>query len=596
MELSFVANAVLRRWWVVLAIGFIGLVGGFIAGRSERQVYESRALLSLAPASSANSSDFFDPDRYIAGQITVLRSGELAERVAASLDGQGIEVRPAAARELTSAEQLAGTNIVQIAAEAGSPELARALAQQYAEEYIASLRARAADFNSGDLQALRVREDELLAEIEALSEDIAAAVDRYLILNQNEDGSSVQLPSLSVLAPVAEANRQVRVSELNGVLSAITDLELAAAKVNSEIVSNADVPRAPVAESSVLLVAFGLAFGLVLGVSLAVIWSVWSPNILDDQEASDIAGTAVVGNLALTPVIDTGIRAALLTPIARELPAVEQLAVRCEATGGDATPLVVTVTGTDRGAGVSTLSVALAERFSSVGARVVLVDGDGLSGGLTRVARSAAPGVSELVSSDGPVDPSDYLIELGGGASLLGLGLDQAGSRIRWSAVERVLDVAAGGGDVVIVDAGPLMASGSAQRFVELADVTVLAMPARGQRDQQLRETVDLVRDQLSSVLLIRVRLAARAGWGPLARLRKRVAMGPVEAAPISEPGRGVSEPVLAESVEGQIREGDRPRSAVGSSRWGRPGQEAGKAEATTADGEADGHSVGRSA
>ena len=173
---------------------------------------------------------------------------------------------------------------------------------------------------------------------------------------------------------------------------------------------------------------------------------------------------------------------------------IESIAVRCESTGGLRDPLVICVVGSERGAGATSLSVALAERFANVGARVVLVDGDGRYPELTHASDAGSHlGIAELfaVPADGrPRSDTDYLAPLSHRVSLLGLGGWAGEVGLRSSAVPRVLAAAQSGGDVIIIDAGPLLESASANQFVHEADVVVLTMPTRGQKSRDLGHVV----------------------------------------------------------------------------------------------------------
>lgn len=525
MELSFILTAALRRWWLILGFALFGVVA-VSAVSSTEPGYESNALLGLTPSSSANVNDFFDPDRYIAGQITVLRSGELAERVAATLtDGDTSTFTAADVLSMTEAEQLPGTNVVRVGATSSDRQVAQLVAQTYADEYIGLLRNRAEEVNAADIADLALREEELLAAVNESSREIADAVDEYIAQNTPDDGSTIQLPPLSALAPEAEAARQVRMAELNGVLDASTDLGLRAARVNSEIVSNADAPLAPVGGNTTLLNAFAAVFGAALGLAVTTVWAATSKTVNDDQEASEIIGLPISGNASVPPIADLGLEHALTDPPTRHLSDVERLAVLCETTGADTTPLVIAVAGSSRGIGVSSLCVALAERFASVGASVALVDGDGLCPDLSLLARSGDAGISALLDPAGP-HGHDVFTALTNRVSLLGIG-SGVGVRLRATAVAAVVDAARAHADVVVIDAGPMLESGSARQFLSLADVAVVALPHRGERADNLRETFARTPTGAEKLIVTRVRLSRRAGAHPWASRLRPTPAGP---------------------------------------------------------------------
>src|SRR4051794_17503356 len=89
MEFSYVATAVRRYWWVVVLCVAIGLVP-VIARRSSTQEYVARAVLLVSPPSDSRVQVTFnnDPDRYVIGQLSVLRSSSLADQVAKKIEGE----------------------------------------------------------------------------------------------------------------------------------------------------------------------------------------------------------------------------------------------------------------------------------------------------------------------------------------------------------------------------------------------------------------------------------------------------------------------------------------------------------------------------
>lgn len=516
MELSFIFNSLLRRWYLVVAGALIGLLLASQVGSETGITYESRALLNVAPPSSASVGSFFDPDRYIAGQITVLDGRELAEDVAATVQAAGMDLAPNQVRGMTTAEQRPGTNIVEIVVQTDDATVAQKVAQTYADEYLLGQRQRAEQFNAAELEALIKTEADLISRISDYNAEISAAVAAWQAENPREaDGTVPNIPPASVLAPEAETFRQITVQELNQVKTARTELELVAtSKANSEIVSQANEPRLPVSSDDALLVLAGGVFGAILGLAVAVLWSGLSSTVLDDEEAAEIIGQPLTATVQVRSVSRSGVEKALTDVSPKYAGAVESLAVRCEATGGLRDPLVICVVGTERGAGSTSLSVALAERFANVGARVVLVDGDGRYPELTHASKAAsALGIAELFTTTASGEPrpfSDHLAPLDQRVSLLGLGGWSGEVGLRSSAVERVLEAARSGGDVVIVDAGPLLDSASANQFVHESDVVVLTMPARGQKARDLTHVVRALDCDPERLLVVNTHVVGR--------------------------------------------------------------------------------------
>ena len=121
MELSFVTSALRRYWWVVVGMAVLGMIPGLLLGGSDGPPkYESRAVM-LVSAPSANGGG--DPDRYLSGQLSVLRSEQMADDAAAILDdgSNGGDVGPN-----VSIQREPQTDVVTIVAQSPSPERAPA--------------------------------------------------------------------------------------------------------------------------------------------------------------------------------------------------------------------------------------------------------------------------------------------------------------------------------------------------------------------------------------------------------------------------------------------------------------------------------------
>src|SRR5687767_5874916 len=84
MELAFVIDAVRRYFWVVIVGALLG--GAAAAGLQTNapDTFESRGVLLVTPPVGGGSSG--DSERYVAGQLAILRSAGLAEQVAEELD------------------------------------------------------------------------------------------------------------------------------------------------------------------------------------------------------------------------------------------------------------------------------------------------------------------------------------------------------------------------------------------------------------------------------------------------------------------------------------------------------------------------------
>ena len=85
MELPFLLSAMRRYIWVVVLGAVLGAIPGVALALTASEFYESRAVLLIAPPTDARSLApvATDPDRYLAGELSVLESysDQVAERI-----------------------------------------------------------------------------------------------------------------------------------------------------------------------------------------------------------------------------------------------------------------------------------------------------------------------------------------------------------------------------------------------------------------------------------------------------------------------------------------------------------------------------------
>ena len=144
MELSLVLTALRRRWWLILLCTVVGgLVGSIYAPAGESN-YESRTVLLVSPPADSAISAQSDPDRFVIGQLDILRSNTLADEVR---EAASDEVAGPSGGQLTTADvagaltvsQVPKTDIVNLAIAWPDPESAQLLAQHYADTYLENL-------------------------------------------------------------------------------------------------------------------------------------------------------------------------------------------------------------------------------------------------------------------------------------------------------------------------------------------------------------------------------------------------------------------------------------------------------------------------
>ena len=235
MELAFLTKAVRRYWWVIALVAVIGAIPGLLVSGRGGGDYESRAVLLVAPPSQSALQVSFagDPDRYVAGQLSVLRSEGMAQRAAEILDdGSTAATWPMPVRF----EQAPLTDVVSIVAATADPEQSQAIADAYVEAYLAQLNSQLTASQTPELERL----EEQIAEVVAQIDDVDARLEAVMapLLDRNP------IPSPEQVAPAL-------VSEKTLLLNEVTELEASRAelrrglRVATEVVPGRHLPHRP---------------------------------------------------------------------------------------------------------------------------------------------------------------------------------------------------------------------------------------------------------------------------------------------------------------------------------------------------------------
>ncbi|HEV8298921.1 MAG TPA: hypothetical protein VGQ20_16560 [Acidimicrobiales bacterium] len=537
MELSFIVAAIRRRLWLVLLLTVIGgVAASLIDSSSKSDEYQARAVLLIQPPTSTGGTVInSDPDRYVIGQLRFLESADLAERVAAQVPG---ETR-ATVQNAVRVEHQPKTDIVDVLARATDPARAQVIANTYVQLYMSDLRSRVDTAQAPGITELTTR-------LETLRKSLVDIQKRIDSTRPDPAKPNVTVPS----DPEAEADQQLLLAEYNQVLASKTELQAGGyAKVTSEIVEEATMPTATLSSGGKLIIIAGILGGLSLGVVGAILAARISPMILDRYEVETALNLPVAGELIYTPALARSRTAAL-----RQLPSsieqvVGRLCARAEANASDDRPLVIAVIGTQRRAGTSTLTLAMAGRFARTDTSAVVVDFDTQDPEITRLFAAGSAGIPALLSylnqpqSNGAmltshqrarkVDPTSIFSSTPNNrVRVLGIGADPDTLTLRRTELSRVLEYASHDVGVVIADAGALPDTAAAEQLVRLADCVVLAVPVRRLRAATL-EAVERLLSGRVELLLPVITHPGRSRWA----FRRRTPSQPSAAAtePVAE-------------------------------------------------------------
>ncbi|MEK7424480.1 MAG: hypothetical protein AAB131_11650 [Actinomycetota bacterium] len=535
MELSFIINAVRRYWWLFIACIVVGTIPGFLSSRGDEVAFVSVGTILVTPPSESLVQVSFsnDPDRYVVGQLSVLRSEHLAEQVAAKV-GQDLTTGDVGGSiAFTHAPK---TDIVDITGRTASAELSRDIVDAYITLYFESLRTQVDESQQPEIDLLNEQLVDLRQAVSVVDLAILARMEPYLNPVPNAQGTYPPQPSINEVAPDLVSEKEVLLNEYNQVLSTKTQLDLSGKlRVTSVPVQRATLPVAPEVESNTLLLAAGGVAGVLLGLIACVLVARLSNKALDQNQIAELLGQQIVGEFPSSRVLAKNRRAALenLPPRVQEF--VDFLCVRAEAHSRANESLSVVVVGTERSAGTTTLAAAMANRFAANGSQVTLIDVDPRNPELTRLFAAGSPGIPALLAAttdhgalpkrgrDGlrldPYSPTTIR-----GLSVVGIGDKADSTGLRRQNVPDLIATAAAHSHVVVFDGGPLMDAASSVQLAQLCDTLVLAVPMRRQLTRTLATIATQVRGRRGELLPVSMpatrsrstRGAASASQAPL--------------------------------------------------------------------------------
>ncbi len=503
MELSFVLSALRRRLWLVALFALLGALPGLRADAPVSNDYRSVAKLMIVQPTVGNTNFFSaDPDRYVLGQLSVLESANLVNDVALEI-GESITF----VREAVTIEHDPGTDIVTIEAITNDPDKSRLVAQKYVDLYINTLDDERSDSN--ELQRLNDEINRLRATLTELNttirDEMAGIIERVL-----SDRDQNTLPNEQQVVPAVVTERDVAKAELTQLIqqrnALISDSRL---RINTRIIQFATQPSDPIPPGGQFLLAGGLFAGAMLGIVAAMAWARFSTKVLDIETGSEILGAPIVSELPHYRSLARQPLAAFQALPRSAIPVVDQLCVRAEAKARINEPLTVAVVGTQRGAGTTTLALAMAERFAGGGSSVVLVDADVRDPRITALFNATQDGgVPAVVLNDGALidqrGRSVFTRTMDPEVSVLGLGSNRGAASLRRDTMASVLEAARRKAQIVVIDGGPALDLASTLQLTAMADAVVLAVPLSRQKSDELSDLsrqLGPVRDKLLPVV-----------------------------------------------------------------------------------------------
>ena len=504
MELSFVANAIRRRPWIVLLCAMLGVIPGFISKSHATKKYESKAVVLVSPPTQGQSFALgTGNDRYVENQLSVLQSTNIAERVATEI---GDDLTRAKVEDEVTVIRQPGTDLVNVIVSDDSPDRAQRIAKSYVQTYITDLKKRADAQQAPEIKRLDNQLTILAADIETLTIAIDDKMKLYLPPD-NEKGKKLGVnetqafvPTVEQIASTEQAKIQTKLKEQSNLIDQRSALEQnTKLKITSEIVQDASLPLIPTTTSRGILIPLGFIAGALFGAVIAAFVARMSTKVLDGSDASKILKQPIVGSFGRSRSLVKSPKIALARLPTSATSVINELCVRAEGTAEVGRALTIAVVGTQRGAGTTTLAVAMAGRFANQGNSVLLIDGDARNNSVSRLFQTTPQtSIPALLAEHGsgrtsrvPAAQQTEVAEV----RIVGLSDKSDASVFRRDNIADLLQAASRYASVVIVDGGPVLDAATTLHLCKVVDAVVLAVPVKKQSGSAL----DVVRQQLTN-------------------------------------------------------------------------------------------------
>lgn len=515
--LALMAGAARRRWkaFALSTLVFLGL--GFLFAEMQPPLYRSASSV-MVRSGPAIKGDFTRPvtvtpeeEGLFLSQLEIIKSGSVARLVADNLDLAGnaafnrtpraglsrlvarlagkeaapeadgarpsIEAVVARLRSGLSVTRQGRTYVASIAFSAAEPELAEKIAQAYAEAFRDSMARQ----HQKVTEALRAGYE---SEIDRLQAELDSAI-------------PAQSPDLSERQREITALRTAYRNDMIDRLVPSTDVE---------ILTNAAVPGAPVEPRKSFILMVAAILGAALGAALGGLREFNDRGLRLGSEIPGKLGLPFLGYLPGLKAsksqgvrdgdgsvlrLDTMSRLAVDEPFSALGETMRSIHVAARNRGGR----VVAVTSLQVGEGKTLIAASLASHLASQGRKVLLVDGDWRSSGLSGwLAPKAETGILDCLLSGKTLAETQVFDSKANLAMLARGGKDKVvepAGLMMGDAMEQLLIEARHSHDMVIIDLPDLAIAAEARAIARLVDQFVLVASWGRTRPEDLAAALD---------------------------------------------------------------------------------------------------------
>ena len=399
LELRQFLDSLRRNKWFVIEVVVVFSLAAGILSNLRTPVYRATARVLLTPNDptqqlnpvTGSGAVGNDPDRYVAGQVSIVQSEGVAAEAAKSLPGVTVDE----VERKISVGKDGESNVLKISATDPDPAKARGVAQAVAEGYIENRRQAAV---SGLERAAADIQDKLAplqAQIASLDTQIAAtptSPDATSVLVAPErptTGGGATPPAAQVPAPTVgpggapstqeslKAARYAAAVQFETLYTRQQELvvDISLKRGDAELIADAKIPDAPISPHPRRDAALGAFVGLLVGVGVTVLREQLNDRIRSPEEAERLTGLPLLAQLPFDDDAAAGV-AVDERPNSPFGEAVRSLRTSIQYQGVDQPVKVILVTSSVPGEGKSLVAANLAAAFAQAAYRTLLVSAD----------------------------------------------------------------------------------------------------------------------------------------------------------------------------------------------------------------------------
>ncbi len=526
MELKDYLNVIFNRKWIIIGVAGLVVLGALILSLLQDPVYKSSALILVdtnqageTASDSVLSYMYNDSKTFISTQAKIIATRTMAQAVRDRLeydyeeaaykleDGEDVFI-PAAIPSVgelqnsVTVERAESTNVFGISVTNGDKQLARDIAQTYADEYIL-------DRQLSSIKQISDARKEVwnqITELETRIADIADEVKQYAKDNIPSELEAEAAQAVSLWGTLYEKYMSLRIAE-------------ALEQRGLEVIEVAEV-GVKVSPRPVRNVILALFTGLLLGLGLAFLVDYLDSTLKTRDEMARAYDTTVIGEIARATSVGEEERGIFYfdQPDSAAAEGFRNLRTNLQFLNLEGDTKVLMVTSASPGEGKTSVAVNLAAALSEMNKRVLVVEADLRKPVLSRfLAKKPDKGITDVLM--GSVAPEDAVTPAGNeNLAVLTAGVipPNPAEIVSSHAMQELLARLSRDYDFVLVDAPPVLAASDAVAMASMMDgVILVASHGKANRDEA-RHTVELlskVETRVLGVVINNVEPGKRYGY-----------------------------------------------------------------------------------